>query len=70
MTVARTEIISQNVSIQFSLISLAFSVLQAATVTASLEKSNRVKAVVVKVVAEQNLMATGNFPVLKVNLSS
>ncbi|XP_073245527.1 structural maintenance of chromosomes flexible hinge domain-containing protein 1-like [Porites lutea] len=40
--------------------------LQAATVTASLEKSNRVKAVVVKVVAEQNLMATGNFPVLKV----
>ena len=51
-------------------VSLAFSVLQAAFVTASLEKSNRVKAVVVQLAADPTLAATGNFPVLKVNLSS
>lgn len=41
--------------------------LQAATVTATLEKSNRVKAVVVRVAPDQTLVATGGYPVLKVN---
>ena len=35
-----------------------------ATVTASLEKSTRVKAVVVQLTADQTLEATGSFPVL------
>lgn len=38
-----------------------------ATVTATLEKSNRVKAVVVQVIADQELQATGCYPVLKVD---
>ena len=42
------------------------TVLQAATVTATLEKSNRVKAVVVEISADQALLATGCYPTLKV----
>lgn len=41
--------------------------LQAATVTATLEKSNRVKAVVVEISADQVLLATGCYPILKVH---
>ena len=44
-----------------------FLFLQAATVTATLEKSNRVKAVVVEIAADQALVATGGYPVLKVH---
>lgn len=40
--------------------------LTAATVTATLEKSNRVKAVVVEIPADQVLVATGCYPILKV----
>ncbi|XP_078348913.1 structural maintenance of chromosomes flexible hinge domain-containing protein 1-like [Oculina patagonica] len=40
--------------------------LAAATVTATLEKSNRVKAVVVQIAADQAPVATGGYPLLKV----
>lgn len=42
------------------------SFFQAATVTATLEKSNRVKSVAVGIAADQALVATGAFPVLQV----
>ena len=38
--------------------------------TATLEKSNRVKAVIVHVAAGSPLVATGGYPVLKVNTLS